>query len=220
MSHYKIDYTKLTDRQIVEKILAEPHDEEGAVYLLHDRYSPLLLSIYRSFTKDVTWYDDCVDELFIHLKGADCTWRSLANFKWRSTFGYWLRGVARNKFFELIPQLIENGGQNESLDNDDADKPKIQIPDEGEETFERQMRKVILMEAVSKLKDGDQQFVVLKRLQGYSSKEIAILLQMKWKKYGIVKYNKDKEIVVPDADYVNVRTQRAKENLKTIIVEL
>ena len=39
---YKIDYSKLSDKQIVGKILAEPHDEEAAAYLLHDRYAPLL----------------------------------------------------------------------------------------------------------------------------------------------------------------------------------
>lgn len=44
---YKLDYNKLSDRQIVEKILAEPHDEEAAAYLLHDRYAPLLYRLYR-----------------------------------------------------------------------------------------------------------------------------------------------------------------------------
>ena len=76
------------------------------------------------------------------------------------------------------------------------------------------------MEAIGQLKDDDQRFVILKRLQGYNSKEIAVLLQKKWQKHGIKKYNNKKELVVPDAAYVDVRTQRAKENLRIIIVEL
>ena len=74
------------------------------------------------------------------------------------------------------------------------------------------------MEAISLLKDADQKFVMIKRLQGYNSKEIAILLQKRWAKHGIVKYNNKKQIVVPDAAYVDVRTQRAKENLLKIII--
>lgn len=217
---YRINYKALTDRQIIEKILAEPHDEDGAVFLLHERYSPLLRSLYKDFTKDQTWYEDCVNELFIHLKGKDCTWRPLVNFEWRGTFGSWLKGVARNKFREIIPRLIENNGKNESIEGEDSEKPEVQISDEGEETYERHIRKVALLEAISKLQDGDQRFVILKRLQGYSSKEIAILLQKRWEKYGIVKYNNKKEVVVPNAAYVDVRTQRAKDNLKNIIVEI
>lgn len=38
----QIDYTELTDKQIVGLILALPHNEEAAAYLLHNRYHPLL----------------------------------------------------------------------------------------------------------------------------------------------------------------------------------
>ena len=63
---YKLDYNKLSDRQIVEKILAEPHDEEAAAYLLHNRYALLLYKLYMRLAKEDIWFDDCVDELFLH----------------------------------------------------------------------------------------------------------------------------------------------------------
>jgi len=214
---YKLDYNKLSDKQIVGKILAEPHDEEAAVYLLHDRYAPLLRSLYRRITTDDTWYDDCVDELFILLKGKDCSWHILTNFGWRSTFGYWLKEVAWNKFCEVLPKLIENGGKNVSIDNDNPEKPKVQLPDDGEENFERRQRKVMLLEAIRHLKDDDQRFAILKRLEGYKSKEIAEMLKIKWKKLGIVKYNNDNEVVIPDEGYINVHVQRAKKELKIIM---
>ena len=51
---YRFNYKDLSDKQIVDKILEVPHDEEAAVYLLHDRYAPLLHSLYRRLTKEDT----------------------------------------------------------------------------------------------------------------------------------------------------------------------
>ena len=218
--HYKIDYSKLSDRQIVEKVLAEPHDEEAAAFLLHDRYNPLLHKLYYRLTTEDVWFVDCVDELFIYLKGKDGSWHILACFEWRSTFGYWLKKIAWNRFCEILPKLIENGGSNIPLDNDDSSKPKVQIAVDGEECYERRLRKVMLMEAIGKLTDDKQRFAIWKRLEGYPSKEIAILFQEKWQKEGLVVYNNKKEIVVPTEDYVNVQIQRAKQELRKFMVEL
>ena len=222
---YRIDYTKHTDREIIAKILAVPHNEEAAVFLLYTRYDPLLHRIYFSLSKSGYWYDDCVDELFIHLKGKDGEWQTLATYAGRSTFGCWLKRVAHHKFIEILPRLIEKDPGVTSIDGDDLRNPGVQLPDGGEEDYERRQRKVMLMEAIGQLKDDDQRFVILKRLEGYDSKEIALLLQKKWQRLGIVKYgykknSKEKHIVVPDAAYVDIRTQRAKENLRTILAEM
>ncbi len=216
---YKIDYNNLLDKQIVEKILAEPHDEEAAAFLLYNRYTPLLQTEYYRFTAENTWYEDCVDELFMHLKGKDASWSCLAGFEWRSTFGYWLKKVARSVFRDVMHKLIENRGENMSIDNDTPLKSKVQIAVDGEAFYMRRMQKIMLMEAIAKLKDDDQRFVILKRLQGYSSKEIASLLQKKWLKRGIKKYNNKNELVIPDEHYIDVRIQRAKERLREIMVE-
>ena len=215
---YRLDYSKQSDRQIVDKILAAPHDEEAAAYLLHDRYAPLLQKQYFCLTSDGTWYDDCVDELFIYLKGKDQSWHTLANFKWESTLGYWLKKVARSRFKVLLPQLIENGGCNVSIDNDSPEKVKVQIHDESKESYERRQRKAMLMEAIGHLKD-DEKFVIIKRLQGYTSKEIAQLLDKKWKEQNIVKYNNDGKVVVASDRYVNSKVEKAKGHLKRIMVE-
>lgn len=219
---YRIKYNELTDKEIVGRILAIPHNEEAAAFLLYNRYDPLLHSIYNKLTRERIWYDDCVDELFIHLKSKDGTWHTLASFEWRSTLGSWLKGVAKHKFLEVLPKLIEKGGSNLSLDanDDESERPRVQIPDVGEEDYERRQRKVMLMEAIGQLKDDDQRFVILKRLEGYNSNEIALLLQKRWQKHGIEKHNNKGQLVVPDAAYVDVRTQRAKENLRILIVEI
>lgn len=215
---YRTDYNKLSDEQIVKAILADPHDEEAAVYLLHDRYAPLLQKEYSRLTNDGTWYDDCVDELFIYLRDKDDSWHALAGFEWRSTLGYWLKKVARSRFQEVLPKLIENGGRNVSIDCDDSEKPKVQIPDEGEVIYERRLRKIMLMEAIGLLKD-DEKFVIIKRLQGYNSKEIADMLDKKWKEQNIVKYNHGGELVVANVEYVDSKAQKARRHLKKLMVE-
>lgn len=216
----RIDYNQLTDRQIVALAVQSPHNEEAALFLLYDRYRPLLRHIYRNLTSEIVWYDDCVDELFMHLRGRDGRWHALASFEWRSTLGCWLKGVARHKFIETLQRLIENGKFVVSIDtgNGESDRPFIQLPDGGEEEYERRERKVMLMEAIGQMKDDNQRFVILKRLEGYDSNEIALLLYKRWQKHGICKYNNQGQQVIPDAAYVDVCTQRAKANLRLYIV--
>ena len=216
---YKADYSNLSDKELVERILAEKGDDEAAVYLLHVRYAPLLHNIYARLVEKNTWYEDCLVELFIHLKGKDCRWRPLANFEWRSTLGYWLKGVAWNKFKDILPKLIEKSGRSVSIDEEDSDKPKIQIPDVTKADIERRQRKVMLMEAIGLLED-DHQFVILKQLEGYTSSEIAVMLQEKWDKNGIKKYNNKHEVVIATEKYVNSCRQKAKIKLKIIMLNL
>lgn len=212
--------TGLSDEELVGQILTPPHNEEAAVFLLFERYQPLLLSIYRGLTSDPSWYEDCVHELFIHLKGKDRDWQPLASFGKRSSFGTWLKTVARNKFLELLPKLIENPEISVSVDGRDSDAPPVRLLDNGAEDYEHRELRVMLMEAIGQLHDPDQRFVILKRLQGYDSREIAVLLQRRWLKHGIRKYNSRHEEVVPDAAYVDVRTQRAKDSLRKIIAPI
>lgn len=215
---YKINYDKMTDKQIVEMILSIPHNEEAAAYLLYTRYHILLQKIYNNLTSDDSYFDDCVQDLFFHMRGNDNSWHNLATFEWRSTFGYWLKGVAWNEFRRILPRLIENKGRKTSIDNNNPDKPTLQISGgNSEETIERRERKVLIMEAIGQLIDEDQRFIILKRLQGYSSREIAILLQKKWQKYGIKRYNKDHKLIVPSVGYVDVHVQRAKKELRKIL---
>ena len=77
----------------------------------------------------------------------------------------------------------------------------------------------MLMEAIAMLEDTDQRFVVLKCLQGCSSKEIVDLMRQSWDKHGIVRMDKGKR-VIPTPGYVDVRMQRAKVELRKLIVTI
>ncbi len=217
---YKISYEDCSDKDLVEKIVKPPHNEEAAAYLLHNRYSPLLKSVYQDITKNFSWFDDCVSDLFIHLKGKEYDWHALSTFEWRSTLGCWLGGVAKNNFKVTLAKVGSKKGILVSVDEEDRNGRTIQLPDAGEEVHERLQRKIVLMEAIGQLKNPDQKFVVLKRLQGYSSKEISDLLKKSWQKHGVKRYNNRNELVVPTPTYVDSCMQHAKAALKEIIVEL
>lgn len=64
------NYKEESDKEIVEKIITVPYNEEAAAYLLYNRYDPLLFKLYRKiFDKNLSWYDDCLGDLFDYLKG-------------------------------------------------------------------------------------------------------------------------------------------------------
>lgn len=218
---FKNRYAKLTDRELIDAIITLPYNEEAAAYLIYNRYHPLLYKIYRKvFDGDPSWYEDCQDDLFDFLKGKNLDWQKLRSFEWRGHLSAWIGRTAKNRFLEIKPYLIGKIPNPISIDDDDNENGPVQLPDGGVEEYETLQRKILLMEAIGMLKDPDQKFVILKRLQGFNSAEIAILMKKSWDKHGIRKYDNKGNLVVPSSGYVDVRTQRAKENLKEIIVKL
>lgn len=221
---FQHNYEGYTDRELVELVtnpmMGKRPNEEGVAFLLYKRYNPLLHKLYLEiYEKQYDLYGDCLGDLFAFLKRGKPEWRKLINLEWRSSFGTWLGVTARHRFVEIKPYLIGKCSNSLYINGEKEDNP-VQLSDDGVEEYEDKERKVILMEAISLLKDEDQKFVIIKRLQGYNSKEIAILLQKRWTKHSIVKYNNKKQVVVPDAAYIDVRTQRAKDNLQRIINKL
>ena len=213
-------YMTQTDKELVEAIIRIPPDEGAAVFLLYEKYTPKFKKLYTDIYQDMSWYDDCMNDLFAYLKGKNQDWRTFRTFEWRSKFSTWIGQVARNRFLEIKPYLIGKIEFPLSIDDNENGKKPVELPDEHLEDYERRQRKVILLEAIGLLKDMDQKIVILKTLQGYNSVEIADLLNQKWQKDGIKKYDNKGQLVVPTPSYVDVRRQRAKEQLKRIIVEL
>lgn len=210
-----IKYKDKADKEIVLLITNEKkHDEEAATYLLWGRYDPLLKSVYQYFFDKRYWYDYAVETLFMYLRGDNGQWVRLTSFEWRSTLGFWLKRVSYRLFLDLWQRLIDTGDIIVSIDDDDSESVSGQVPDLD---FVVNLRKAELLEAVAQLSDADQKFVIIKRLQGFSSKEIAILMKKMWKRHGIIRYDNHGKEVIPSAGFVDVRMQRAKEELKKII---
>ena len=220
-NNYHFNYEPLSDQQVVNLVLSNTRNEEAMAYLLYERHKGVLMTVFFSFKPKEDWFSDCVSDLFILLKGTNLDWQPLASFEWRSTLATWLKRIAYREFPKTIKRMemaVERGKQVDSIDAEDPQKKPMQIADGCEEDEDRRLQKVLLLEAVGRLED-DRRFVILKRLEGYRSKEIAEMLQQKWLMHHIVKYNNKGQPVVPDADYVNVCVQRAKEDLKSMLME-
>lgn len=211
----KPNYKELTDREIVALIIAIPHNEEAAYYFLADRYRGLMIKMYRLyFGHTMYWFEDGLHDLFISLRGSKGDWNSFSNFQWRANLGTWLRKVSMNHFLDYYLRVIEKLEISTSIDNDDGP----QIVPLSDDDPEHRLLLIQLLESVGKLKDQTQKFCILKHLQGYKHKDIAIMLKKKWEKEEIKKYNDKNELIIPDAGYVNVKIQRAKEDLHEIML--
>lgn len=215
----RFKYESQSDKELVDAIIRIPPDEGAAMYLLYEKYNPFIRKLYIGVFHNMLWYDDCMNDLFAYLKGKNQDWGTFRTFEWRSKFTTWLGQVARNRFLVVKPYMMGKIEKPISIDDENGQNP-VTLSDESQEDYERRQRKVLLMEAVGQLKDMDQKFVILKTLQGYNSAEIADLLNQKWQKDGIKKYDNKGQLVVPSPGYIDVRRQRAKEQLKRIIVEL
>lgn len=204
---FKDKYNNLSDKEIVDLIIAQPHDEEAATYLVYDRYEPLCISICQKTLGGVQRLDELQSELFMLLKGKNHDWHALSTFGWRSTLGRWLSITAYNLSLELRRQLIENNGETLSLDTGrtgyDSEPHSFDIPVDEEEQRERRYNMMVLNEAIQMLENPDQRFVVTCRLKGYSSKETAQMLQVHWDANDIVHYNNKKQIIKPDSGYID-----------------
>lgn len=213
-------YAKLSNKEIVERIITEPYDDDAAVYLIYSRYRSLCVAVCKRIFNNTECLDELQSELFISLKGRQCDWHSLRSFQWRSSLGTWLKIIAFNLSLELRRQLIENEGRNISLDvsveNEEGKPSKVEIPVDEEAERERRYRMVLLQEAINALENPDQRFVLVKRLQGYSSKEIAAQLQEYWHRQNIVRYNNKGQFVVPDSGYVDNLFKRGYDKVRII----
>lgn len=220
----KDKYNNLSDKQIVEKIITEPYDDEAAVFLIYERYKPLCISVCTKTLGGVDELDQLQSELFMLLKGKKHDWHALRAFQWRSSLGSWLSITTYNLSLELRRQLIENGGMNTSIDkgwtDDEGENHVIEIPVDEEKQRERRRNMIILNEAIQMLENPDQRFVVTHRLKGYSSKEVAELLLAYWNKNGIVRYNSKKQIVKPDSGYIDNLFKRGYDKVTKIYNKL
>lgn len=221
---FKHRYENLSDKEIVNLIITEPFDEEAATYLIYNRYETLCKSICQRTLEGSSRLDELQSELFMLLKGKKQDWQVLKSFQWRSSLSTWLKITAYNLSIELRNKLIENNGANTSLDegwNDDNNRRhSVDIPMNEEKRYERHYNMIVLNEIIHQLENPDQRFVVVKRLQGFSSKEVATMLESYWKLNDIVRYNRKNQPVIPDNGYIDNLFKRGYDRVKEIFNSL
>ena len=219
MKVISIQYKDLSDKELVDLTLQEGN-EEAILYIIFDKYDPLLKKLCRRYYEDLFYYEQLQTELYILLKEND--WHALRSFGWRSSFGTWLGTVAGNLFIKKMPELIGISKFTVSI-GEDGEKGEFNPPDP-EPPHEHDINMVLLIEAIQQLEDKDQRFILFKEFDGYEPKEIAQQLESyrrreKRLKTRTLEGNRIEEII-PSAEYVHMLKGRTKTNLITIINKL
>lgn len=219
MKVISIQYKDLSDKELVDLTLQEGN-EEAILYIIFDKYDPLLKKLCRRYYEDLFYYEQLQTELYILLKEND--WHALRSFGWRSSFGTWLGTVAGNLFIKKMPELIGISKFTVSI-GEDGEKGEFNPPDP-EPPHEHDINMVLLIEAIQQLEDKDQRFILFKEFDGYEPKEIAQQLESyrrreKRLKTRTLEGNRIEEII-PSAEYVHMLKGRTKINLITIINKL
>ena len=111
--------------------------------------------------------------------------------------------------------MIGTEGFHNLLVETDPDKP---MPEPKPEPH-KDDRMVMLMEAITKLKNDEYRLIMLKDLEGFNHEEIAVMIEEKRKKENKVKTYRG-EVVVPNAQYVDMIKARAIKELKPIVKQI
>lgn len=214
---YQYNYNSLDDQKLVELIL--DGNEEALLYLIFDRYSPLLKKLCVRYYGDLYFLEQLQTELLILLKTKD--FHALRGFGWRSSFGTWLGVVAGNLFIKKMPELIGISKFTVSI-GEDGDNNEVN-PSEPESPHEYDIHMVLLIEAIHLLEDKDMRYILLREFDGYKPKEIAKQLENYRRREGRLRtkrVNGNTVDIIPTADYVHMLKGRAKDEIRVIIKEL
>ncbi|HET9441420.1 MAG TPA: sigma-70 family RNA polymerase sigma factor [Longimicrobiales bacterium] len=149
----KQPFPTLSDRELVENVVVD--GDERAFRELYRRHTPRLYQLVMRLTECEPDAEDVVQETWIRATEA------AANFRWESSFGTWLTGIAINRFRELLrkrnrwpaltlEQVAEPAGRPEGLSD-----------------------RIDLEKALSLLPVGYRTVLVLHDLEGYRHEEIA-----------------------------------------------
>lgn len=211
----RFDYAEMTDLEIRDLIIND-NNEEAVLYLIYDRYADAIRYKAYSIYKTFDYLDDLNQILFMHLRGRKGDWRTLRTFRNDARFSTWFIGhVVNNLFLSKRRLMIGTEGFHNLLVETDPDKP---MPEPKPEP-RKDDRMVMVMEAITKLKNDEYRLILIKELEGYNHTEIAAMIELKRKKENKVKYYAGKPIT-PNAAYVDQAKAKAllevKKNVEKI----
>ena len=205
-------YKDMTDKEIVDLIITG--NEEAMLYLLYDRYENDLKFYAWRYYDSLAYLEDLTNYLYIQFKGKKGDWQPLKSFQWKCKFRTWFCSVASHLFLEKRNELIDLGGNDNSIVVNGGDKP---FPEPKPEPVNEKL--VMLMEAINRLENDDYRFILIKELEGYSHKEIAEMMDAKRKKENKVTFYNGK-MVVPNTHYVDMNKARALSEVKAIVEQI
>lgn len=204
-------YDSYSERGLIDTILSG--NEEAAIYLIYNRYYRDLRYLCKDYCGSYEFLDDVLQEVYLLLKGKNGDWHPLSTWTGMASFRTWLNHAVQNYFCSNRDYLI--GLREKKLYSEKEDDPDpVEKVESRYPSIEENMQKVLLLEAINKLKNQDQKLVILKELQGYSHDEIAAILNRVRREEGRIKIDKNGIEILADAAAVDVLKQRAVAQLK------
>lgn len=207
-------YDAYSEQELVRAILTG--NEEAAIYLIYNKYYKDLRYLCFDYCGSHEYIDDVCHEVYLLLRGKNGDWHPLSTWTGLATFRTWLNKTVQNYLYNNREFLI--GLREKKLYSAKEDDPDpVEEVESHYSSLEANMQKVLLLEAINKLKNQDQRLVILKELQGYSHEEIAEILNQVRKAENRIKIDKYGKEIMADAAAVDVLKQRAVAQLKEIL---
>lgn len=204
-------YDSYSERDLVEAILSG--NEEAAIYLIYKKYYRDLRYLCRDYCGSEEYLDDLFHEVYLLLKGKNGDWHPLSTWSGMATFRTWLNKTVQNYLLNNRDYLIglrEKKLYSEKEDDEDpVEKVESHYP-----SIEENMQKVLLLEAINKLKNQDQKLIILKELQGYNHTEIAQMVNILRAKENRIKVDENGIPILVNAKTIDRIKQQALTQLK------
>ena len=142
-------------------------------------YGPRVMAVARRYLRSEADVADCFQDTFL------IVFQNIDSFEQRSTLGYWIRGVAINQSLmklrkqrrrreqsidHLLPTFEESGNRIASTPHH---------PPEQSEILDARTVKRIVRDNIDNLPDGYRVVLMLRDIDGYTTKETADLLGIK-----------------------------------------
>ena len=211
-----ISYEELSDAELIDLILHG--NEEAAVYLIHSRHTNIVqYHVWRYYHRmDRDLIQDFTNDVYADLKGGEPPWRKLRGFAGRSQFKTWLSKIVSH--IVLNAKIAEEKKGLEGKKVSIEETPRANRLAESSSQEENSQR-VMMLEAIARLEDEEQRFVLIQLLEGYSPEEIAAMLQRKREQQGIKRKRHGEDVVITPG-FVYTKKSKGLQAVKLIIEQL
>ncbi len=159
-----MDYDKLEDRQLIQRITREDH---AALEALYGRYSTAVYSLAMYMLKQEALAEDATQETFLNI------WLKASSFNAeRGQPKSWIMSVAHHK----VVDLIRSRRRTSSMTDPGGDETLELLPS-GQASTEEQVEQAVererILKALALLPEAQREVVMLAYFKGYSQSEMA-----------------------------------------------
>lgn len=184
-------YKSRSDNEIIDEIRIGYHAGEALFYLLFGRYAEMLNALFRQQAVPSVEFDDFMLELDIRLFMNRCA-AIIAYDERKASFKTYLSRIAHNVLYDMNAKempLLDASCIRDSVANVDD------------------VEFYMLVDAINSYPNKDGRYVLIKTIEGYKSKEIAVMLTSRRHEEGTLE--EDKELKPSYIDTLRSRTLKA-----------